>query len=79
MTNHVPSTAVRTSGPDVRGKYLEAYRAGTNLALLSPDVAKAFSTEQAVNDVLRSLIEMAQRSVGAKRSGRRRQSGGAKF
>ena len=29
-------------GPGVRGKYLEAYRAGTNLVLLSPDVAKAF-------------------------------------
>lgn len=37
-------------GPGVRGKYLEAYRAGTNLVLLSPDVAKVFPTEEAVND-----------------------------
>jgi hypothetical protein len=51
-------------GPGVRGKYFEAYREGTNLVLLSPDVAKAFPTEQAVNDALRSLIELAQRSVG---------------
>ena len=36
-------------GPGVRGKYLEAYRAGTNLVLLSPDVAKAFPTDEAVN------------------------------
>lgn len=58
-------------GQGVRGKYLEAYRAGTNLVLLSPDVAKAFPTEEAVNDALRSLIEIAKRSVGpAKRSSR---------
>jgi len=58
-------------GPGVRGKYLEAYRAGTNLVLLSPDVAKAFPTEQAVNDALRSLIKVAQRSVAkTKHAGR---------
>ena len=58
-------------GPGVRGKYLEAYRAGTNLALLNPEVAKAFPTDEAVNDALRSLIELAKRSVGPKkRSGR---------
>ncbi len=63
-------------GPGVRGKYFEAYRKGTNLVLLSPDVAKAFPTEQAVNDALRSLIEVAQRSVGpTKRSSRRPKSG----
>jgi hypothetical protein len=63
-------------GPGVRGKYYEAYRKGTNLVLLSPDVAKAFPTEQAVNDALRSLIEVAQRSVGStKRSSRRQKSG----
>jgi len=67
-------------GPGVRGKYFEAYREGTNLVLLSPDVAKAFPTEQAVNDALRSLIEVAQRSVGpTKRSSRRRKSGAAEL
>ena len=50
-------------GPGVRGKYLEAYRTGTNLVLLNADVAKAFPTEEAVNNALRSLIEVAQRSV----------------
>ena len=59
-------------GPGVRGKYLAAYRAGTNLVLLSPDVAQAFPTEEAVNDALRSLIKVAHRSVGlTKRSSRR--------
>ena len=40
----------------VRGKYVARFRAGTNLVLLSPDVAKHFPDEQAVNAALRSLI-----------------------
>ena len=51
-------------GVGVRGKYLESYRQGTNLVLLSPDVAKVFSTEEAVNAALRSLINLAEKSVG---------------
>lgn len=45
----------------VRGKYVERYRAGTNLVLLDPDVAQAFPNETAVNDALRMLIQVAQR------------------
>jgi len=44
----------------VRGKYYDEYKKGTNLVLLSPDVAKAFPTEEAVNKALRSLINIAQ-------------------
>ena len=40
----------------VRGKYLKKYRAGTNLALLAPDVRSAFPTDEAVNEALRSLM-----------------------
>jgi hypothetical protein len=40
----------------VRGKYIARFRAGTNLVLLSPDVAKHFPDEQSVNTALRSLI-----------------------
>lgn len=50
-------------GAGVRGKHTDAFRAGTNLVLLSPDVAKAFPTEESVNDALRSLIDVAKRSV----------------
>jgi len=50
-------------GAGVRGKYIDSYRAGTNLVLLSPDVAKAFPTEESVNNALRSLIDVAKRSV----------------
>ena len=64
-------------GPGVRGKYYQAYQEGTNLVLLSPEVAAAFPTEQAVNDALRSLIELAQRSTGlTKRSSRPVDAGG---
>jgi hypothetical protein len=59
-------------GPGVRGKYLDAYRSGTNLILLSPDVAKVFPTEDAVNEALRSLVRVAQRTASAtKRAARR--------
>lgn len=40
----------------VRGKYAASYRAGTNLILLSPDVAEHFPDEQSVNRALRTLI-----------------------
>jgi hypothetical protein len=51
-------------GQGVRGRYFEAYQKGTNLVLLSPDVAKVFPTEEAVNEALRSLINVAQKSTG---------------
>ena len=51
-------------GPGVRGKYFESYQKGTNLVLLSPDVARAFPTEESVNEALRSLINLAQKSIG---------------
>ena len=41
----------------VRGKHLASYRAGTNLALLAPDVRKAFPTDEAVNQALRALMQ----------------------
>ena len=51
-------------GVGVRGRYFESYYSGTNLVLLSPDVAKVFSTEEAVNEALRSLINLAEKSTG---------------
>ena len=56
----------------VRGKYLARYRAGTNLVLLSPDVAKYFPDEQSVNKALRTLIHTAKRPLRRPRSLRRR-------
>jgi hypothetical protein len=47
----------------VRGKYAARYKAGTNLVLLSPDVAKYFPDEKSVNTALRSLIHGAKRPL----------------
>ena len=47
----------------VRGKYVERYRAGTNLVLLEPDVAAAFPDAKAVNEALRLLIKVAENQV----------------
>jgi hypothetical protein len=44
----------------VRGKYVARFRAGTNLVLLSPDVAAYFPDEQSVNTALRTLIRAAK-------------------
>lgn len=52
----------------VKGKYIERYRAGTNLVLLEPDVALAFPTDASVNEALRLLIQIAQKTA-AQQSG----------
>lgn len=44
----------------VRGKYVERYRAGTNLVLLEPDVAEAFPNEQSVNEALRLVLQLTE-------------------
>jgi len=52
----------------VRGKYAERYRAGTNLVLLDPDVAKAFANNtKAVNEALRLVIQLTKVSRGKMR------------
>ena len=57
-------------GKGIRGKYFEEYKKGTNLVLLSPDVAAAFPDDDSVNEALRSLMKIAQQS-GLKPSRRR--------
>lgn len=52
-------------GQGVRGKHYQEYQKGTNLVLLSPDVAAAFPTEEDVNEALRALMRIAQRSKPA--------------
>ena len=44
----------------VRGKYAAHYRAGTNLVLLEPEVAKAFPNDKAVNDALKLVMKLKQ-------------------
>jgi len=44
----------------VRGKYATRYRAGTNLVLLEPEVARAFPNDKAVNDALKLVMKLKQ-------------------
>jgi len=44
----------------VRGKYAARYRAGTNLVLLEPEVARAFPNEKSVNEALKLVIKLKQ-------------------
>ncbi|OGV64250.1 MAG: hypothetical protein A2498_05305 [Lentisphaerae bacterium RIFOXYC12_FULL_60_16] len=44
----------------VRGKYAKRFQSGTNLVRLSPEVARFFHDEHAVNSALKSLIDIAQ-------------------
>lgn len=46
----------------VRGKYVERYRQGTNIVLLDPDVAKIFTSSEAVNEALRELVRLRKAS-----------------
>ena len=44
----------------VRGKHFEAYRKGTNVVFLDPDVAAVFKDSAAVNTALRLLLSLAR-------------------
>jgi hypothetical protein len=45
----------------VRGKYVERYAAGTNIVVLSADVAEVFPDSESVNEALRALAEIIRR------------------
>ena len=47
----------------VRGKHHEAYKAGTNVIFLEPDLAKIFKDSDSVNRVLRLLLNLAKENV----------------
>jgi hypothetical protein len=47
----------------IRGKYTARYNDGTNLVLLSADVAEHFPDDQSVNAALRRLSRVAKRPL----------------
>jgi hypothetical protein len=53
----------------VRGKHYQAYRRGTNLVLLEPDVAAIFKDAATVNAALRMLAKIAKESVSKQDEG----------
>jgi hypothetical protein len=46
----------------VRGKYAKRYATGSNVVVLSPDVAKRFPDSDSVNKALRTLVKLANRT-----------------
>jgi hypothetical protein len=56
----------------VRGKYAARYAAGTNVVVLSPDLAEVFPDSEAVNEALRTLVRISGKRVAAGNSRRKR-------
>jgi hypothetical protein len=76
------STDMRTEyhredlGTGVRGKHHDDFKKGTNLILLSPDVAAAFPDDESVNNALRGLLDLAKRTMtSTKRSSKQTKVG----
>jgi hypothetical protein len=55
----------------IRGKYAARFAEGTNLVVLSPDVARIFPDSTAVNEALRTFARMSGKTVRASKSSRR--------
>ena len=47
----------------VRGKYVQRFAQGSNVVVLSPDLAEIFPDSESVNTALRLLVEVAGRSA----------------
>jgi len=54
-------------GKGVRGKHHAAFQKGSNLVLLTPELAKIFPTNESVNSALESLVDVARSVVPKKR------------
>ena len=46
-----------------RGKFFAEVAAGISVALLEPDIAKAFPTSKAVNDALAGLLVLTEKTA----------------
>ncbi len=46
----------------VRGKYVQRFKSGSNIVVLSPDVAEVFSDSESVNEALRTLIKVTRQT-----------------
>ena len=63
MTNFDRSIKRSDFGEMVRGKYAAHIKAETNVVLLEPEIAQAFPNDEAVNNALRALLEVAKAST----------------
>jgi hypothetical protein len=53
----------------VRGKYVQRFAQGSNVIVLSPDLAEMFPDSEAVNSALRLLVDIANKSVNKATAG----------
>ncbi|MBY0271546.1 MAG: hypothetical protein K2X06_16950 [Burkholderiales bacterium] len=51
---------IASLGKGVRGKHYAEFRKGSNLVILTPELAKIFPTNEAVNAALGSLVGVAR-------------------
>lgn len=54
----------------VRGKYAQRFAEGSNIVVLSSDVAEMFPDSESVNEALRALVKIAKRRAEASRVGK---------
>jgi hypothetical protein len=62
-----------TMAGGIRGKYFRRFQQGSNVAVLEPELAKAFPTDAAVNQALRALLNatsLVRRSPSPRRRSR---------
>lgn len=53
MRDEYPENLIKSG---TRGKYVKAYREGTNVVLIDPDLHKLFPDSKAVNRALRDYV-----------------------
>ena len=49
----------------IRGKYVDRLKEGSNVVLISPDLAEKFPSEASVNEALRELLRIREQQVDA--------------
>jgi len=54
----------------VRGKYVQRFAEGSNVVVLSSDVAEMFPDSESVNEALRVLVKIASRKSDIQRIGK---------
>ncbi len=47
----------------VRGKYAKRYAEGSNIVVLSPDLAQVFPDSESVNEALHVLVRIARQKI----------------
>jgi hypothetical protein len=66
-----PRTEMKTEydfSSGIRGKYAKQYQQGNNVVLIDPELLEAFPDSKAVNDALRALVAIANRTDTRKRA-----------